>query len=55
MSKGENKTILSWTMRFPIMVELMDRRMCLVLLVKRRLIATEREGKMDIISHFAFK
>ena len=45
MSKGENKTILSWNIRSPIMVELRDRRVCLVLLVKRSLITIEREGK----------
>ena len=55
MSKGENKTVLSWIIRSPILVEVRDRRICLVLLVKRRLTAKKREGKLDIISHFALE
>ena len=54
-SREENKTVLSWTIRSPIVEELRERRMCLVLLVKRRLTAMEREGKLDIISHFALE
>ena len=45
-SKGENKTVLSWKNRSPIMVELRDRRRCLRLSEKRMEMLEEKEGNV---------
>ena len=48
-SKGENKTVLSWNIRSPIMLQLRDRRRCLVLSEKRMEMVEEREGNVSSI------
>ena len=53
-SKGENKTVLSWKIRSPIMLELKDKSRGVGLFKKRMEMVEESEGNFSIISHLFF-
>ena len=52
-NKGENKIVLSWNIKSPIMLEPRDRRRGLGLAENSVERVEEREGNFSIISHFA--